>query len=357
MRYRQLGLFLAGLMLAVSAVADVLQLKEGYPETYVVKKGDTLWDISGHFLKSPWLWPRLWQVNPQVRDPHWIYPGDVLNLVWINGEPRLVQKHMVKLSPTVRMSPKVDPVPTLPLSRIAPFLTAYHIFSAESDMKLLPYIVGNNSNAIGLLEKADFFVRGSLQEGRQYGIYRPGQILKDKVTGEALGREATLTGIALAGAKQEGGLTAAVLLKNKQDVQQGDRLILMPEQENLDAFFTLQAGQISKPGYIIEIPSKVSIVGKYDVVTLNKGRRDGVSSGNVFSIYRPGAEVTERSADDLAYKLFSPVGKKLFDGEGTHLPEQLVGQLMVFKVYDKTSMAMILKTNDTVRKGNLIGNP
>ncbi|MGL4206433.1 MAG: LysM peptidoglycan-binding domain-containing protein [Aeromonadaceae bacterium] len=344
-------------MLAVSAVADVLQLKEGYPETYVVKKGDTLWDISGHFLKSPWLWPRLWQVNPQVRDPHWIYPGDVLHLVWVNGEPRLVQKHMVKLSPTVRVTPKQAPVPTLPLERIAPFLTSYHIFNADSNMASLPYIVGNNSNDIGLLEKTDFFVRGSLLEGKQYGIYRPGELLKDKATGEALGREATLTGIALAGAKQKGGLTAAVLLENKQDVQQGDRLILMPEQENLDAYFTLQAGALSKPGYIIDIPSKISVVGKYDVVTLNKGARDGVASGNVFSIYRPGAEVTERSADDIAYKLFSPVGKRLFDGEGTHLPEQLVGQLMVFKVYDKTSMAMILKANDTVRQGYLIGNP
>ncbi len=357
MRYRQLGFFLAGLMLAFSAVADVLQLKEGYPETYVVKKGDTLWDISGHFLKSPWLWPRLWQVNPQVRDPHWIYPGDVLNLVWINGEPRLVQKHMVKLSPTVRVSPKADPVPTIPLERIAPFLVSSHIFDANSNMNMLPYIVGNNSNDIGMLEKTDFFVRGSLLEGKQYAIYRPGELLKDKVTGEALGREATLTGIALAGAKQKGGLTAAVLLENKQDVQQGDRLILMPEQENLDAYFALQPGQVSSPGYIIEIPSKSSLVGKYDVVILTKGSRDGVTSGNVFSIYRPGAEVTERSADDIAYKLFSPVGKKVFNGEGTRLPEQLVGQLMVFKVYDKTSMAMILKSNDPVREGYLIGNP
>ena len=92
MRYRGIGVFVASWLLASAAVADIVQLKADHPDSYVVKKGDTLWDISGHFLSKPWLWPKLWHINPQIRDPHWIYPGDVPKLVWVNGEPRLVRE-------------------------------------------------------------------------------------------------------------------------------------------------------------------------------------------------------------------------------------------------------------------------
>lgn len=360
MRYRQLGLFLVGLMLTVSAVADVLQLKEGYPETYVVKKGDTLWDISGYFLKKPWLWPRLWQVNPQVRDPHWIYPGDVLNLVWINGEPRLVSKHMRKLSPKVRVTAAEKPVPTIELARIAPFLVSSHVFGANENIDLLPYFLGNNHSQSAMMvgTDGDFIVRGSLVAGQQYAIYRPGQVLKEQESEEVLGRQADLVGIALAGESAGNHMTHAKLVKNIQEVRQGDRLIMMPPEENLNAYFPLRAGNVKKQGYVLEIPSKVSVVGKYDVVMLNVGAREGVAAGDVFNVLRPGVEVIESGgADELEYKQFASEGKKLFSGESTRLPDNGVGQLMVFKVYEKVSMAIILRTSDTIRKDFRIENP
>ena len=360
MRYRQLGLFLVGLMLTVSAVADVLQLKEGYPETYVVKKGDTLWDISGHFLKKPWLWPRLWQVNPQVRDPHWIYPGDVLNLVWINGEPRLVSKHTVKLSPKVRVTAAEKPVPTIELARIAPFLVSSHVFGANENIDLLPYVLGNNHSQTAMMvgTDGDFIVRGSLVAGQQYAIYRPGKVLKEQESDEVLGRQADLVGIALAGDSAGKGMTHAKLVKNIKEVRQGDRLILMPSQESLNSYFPLRAGSVKKKGYILEVPSQISVVGKYDVVMLNVGSREGVASGDVFNVMRPGVELIESGGvDALSYKQFSSEGKKLFSGEPARLPDNDVGQLMVFKVYEKVSMAIILRANDTIRKDFRIENP
>lgn len=360
MRYRHIGLFFAGVMLAASAVADVLQLKEGYPETYVVKKGDTLWDISGHFLKKPWLWPRLWQVNPQVKDPHWIYPGDVLHLVWINGEPRLVSKHTVKLSPKVRTTVAEKPVPTIAQSRIAPFLISAHVFGANENIDALPYVLGNNHYQTAMMvgTDGDFIVHGSLIAGQQYAIYRLGKVLKEQDSDEVLGRQGDLVGIALAGDSAGKGMTHAKLVKNIQEVRQGDRVIIMPPEESLNAYFPLRAGNVKKKGYILDVPTQISVVGKYDVVMLNVGQREGVASGDVFNIMRPGVDVIENGGpDNLAYEEFSSVGKKLFSGEPTRLPENNVGQLMVFKVYEKTSMAIILRASDTIRKDFAIRNP
>lgn len=357
MRYRQIGFFFASWLLISAAMADVLQLKEGYPESYVVQKGDTLWDISGHFLKSPWLWPRLWQVNPQVKDPHWIYPGDVLSLTWVNGEPRLTQKHTIKLSPSVRIEPKLAPVPTIKLSAISAFLRSDHIFPAGSDLDQMPYILGNNLNDSALLQKQRLFVKGQLVEGRQYGVYRPGAIYKDPQTGEVLGQRAILAGIVTAGIRHPDDVVEVLLSKNVREVLQGDRVLPLPDQEQLDAYFTLQPAQLTAPGAIIDTDSNASVAGKYEVVMVNKGAKDGIHTGDVLAILRPGVEVTGKSAEKLAYKLISTEGQKLLDSNAQRLPEEQVGQAMAFKVYDRVSLLLILKASDTVRVGFLVGNP
>ena len=357
MRYRQIGFFFASWLLISAAMADVLQLKEGYPETYVVQKGDTLWDISGHFLKSPWLWPRLWQVNPQVKDPHWIYPGDVLSLTWINGEPRLTQKHTIKLSPSVRIEPKLSPIPTIKLSAISAFLRSDHIFPAGSNLDQMPYILGNNLNDKALLQKQRLFVKGQLVEGQQYGVYRPGVIYKDQQTGEVLGQRAILAGIVTAGIRHPDDVVEVLLSKNVREVLQGDRILPLPEQEQLDAYFSLQPAKLAASGEIIDTDSNASVAGKYEVIMVNKGAKDGVHSGDVLSILRPGVELTGKSAEKLAYKLISTEGQKLMNSNAQRLPEEQVGQAMAFKVYDRVSLLLILKASDTVRVGFLVGNP
>jgi hypothetical protein len=344
-------------LLISAAMADVLQLKEGHPESYVVQKGDTLWDISGHFLKSPWLWPRLWQVNPQVKDPHWIYPGDVLNLIWVNGEPRLTQKHTIKLSPSIRVEPKISPVPTIKLAAIAAFLRSDHIFPAGSKLDDMPYLLGNNLNDRTVAEKQRLFVKGSLVEGQQYGLYRPGLIYKDKHSGEVLGQRAILAGIVTAGVAHPDNITEVLLTKNIREVLQGDRVLPLPDQEQLDAYFMLQPAKLASAGEIIDTDNNTSVAGKFEVVMLNKGMQDGVKSGDVFSILRPGVEVTGKNADNLAYKLVSTAGQKLLASNGQRLPEEQIGEAMAFKIYDRVSLALILKASDTVRVGFQVGNP
>jgi hypothetical protein len=357
MRYRQIGFFFASCLLISAAMADVLQLKEGHPESYVVQKGDTLWDISGHFLKSPWLWPRLWQVNPQVKDPHWIYPGDVLSLVWVNGEPRLTQKHTIKLSPSIRVEPKISPVPTIKLASISAFLRSDHIFPAGSKLDAMPYLLGNNLNDRSASEKQRLFVKGQLVEGQQYGLYRPGPIYKDKASGEVLGQRAILAGIVTAGVAHPDNITEVLLTKNVREVLQGDRVLPLPDQEQLDAYFTLQPAKLASMGEIIDTDNSTSVAGKFEVVMLNKGTQDGIKSGDVFTILRPGVEVTGNNADNLAYKLVSTEGQKLLASNGQRLPEEQIGEAMAFKIYDRVSLALILKASDTVRVGFQVGNP
>ena len=191
--------FCAGALLSFVAAAQTLALKENHPQTYVVKKGDTLWDISAHFLKSPWLWPRLWQANPQVKNPHLIYPGDLVDSHpgWMVS-PVWFANQLSSCRRPWRVEPKASPIPVLSFDEIGPFLTSNHVFEADVDLDKLPYVLGENENSIAMQEGQTLFVRGALQPGVSYAIYRPGELYKDRVTKEALGREALLSGLGVA---------------------------------------------------------------------------------------------------------------------------------------------------------------
>ena len=142
-----------------------------------------------------------------------------------------------------------------------------------------------------------------------------------------------------------------------REVLQGDRVLPLPDQEQLDAYFSLQPAQLTASGAIIDTDSNASVAGKYEVIMVNKGAKDGIHTGDVLAILRPGVEVTGKSAEKLAYKLISTEGQKLMDSNVQLLPEEQVGQAMAFKVYDRVSLLLILKASDTVRVGFLVGNP
>ncbi|MFC3913346.1 LysM peptidoglycan-binding domain-containing protein [Pseudaeromonas sharmana] len=358
MKSHKIAVFFAGILLATTALADVLQLKEGHPETYVVKKGDTLWDISGVFLQKPWLWPRLWQINPQVKDPHWIYPGDILNLVWVDGEPRLVHKKVIRLSPSIKKVVKEDPIPSLKLSAVAAFLRSDHIFSGEHDVDSMPYVLGNNQNDRGLMEEQHIYVKGNLPLGGQYGIYHPGVVYKDRNSGEELGRQGVLAGIAVAVASHPDDVTEVALIKNMREVMQGDRVMAIPANENLDITYQMQPSALKSDGYIIDFPgTSSSVSGKYDVILLSKGARDGLKNGDVITIKRPGVALTGHDADTISYRQNSNMGQRVLDAESRRLPADVIGQAMTFKVYDKVAMALVLRANDIVHKDYTVSNP
>lgn len=347
--------------LSQAAMADQLTLKAGYPERYVVQKGDTLWDISGRYLAQPWLWPRLWNINPQIANPHWIYPGDVLHLSWVNGEPRLGKamqggKPVVHLSPKSRYENKANPIPTLPLSEIGPFLRTDHILADSQQAKQLPYVLGNDEAHIGMLEGDTLYVQGSLTPGQDYGIYHPGSLYKDKETGELLGQEAVFVGTARAEERLADDRTRVTLSHSQREVYQGDKLMPFPPQESLFAVFTPKAAPVISPGYIIDLPSKAHGGGKFDVVLINKGLRDQVSPGDVLEVRRPGAQLVSKNGK-VSYKEYSSVYDKAFYSAGKpSLPSEAVARVMLFKVYDKLSYGLIMQSQGMVSSGYQVSN-
>ncbi|MBV7439237.1 LysM peptidoglycan-binding domain-containing protein [Aeromonas sp. sif2416] len=361
MHLKQIILASLATALAGGAMADQLTLKPGYPDSYVVQKGDTLWDISGQYLAEPWLWPRLWNINPQIANPHWIYPGDVLQLSWVNGEPRLGKasqggKQVIHLSPKNRYENKASPIPTLPLSEIGPFLQTDHILADSQQVKDLPYVLGNNEKHVGMLEGDTLYVRGSLTPGQDYGVYHPGVTYKDRQTGEQLGQEAVFVGTVRAEERLANDSTRVTLTRNRREVYQGDKIIPLPPQESLSAVFMPKAAPTISPGYVVELPSKARGGGKFDVVLINKGLRDRVAPGDVLEIQRPGAEMVDRDGK-VSYREYASVYNKAFYSAGkSALPSEAVARVMLFKVYDKLSYGLILQSQEMVSSGYQVTN-
>ncbi len=340
MKKTVLGLCL-GLLMAV-ANADVLSLKAGHPQTYVVKKGDTLWDISGLFLEDPWLWPELWHYNPQVSNPHLIYPGDVLNLVWVDGKPRLVKSQrpsggVVKLNPEMRISDLGSAIPSIPLDAIAPFLSRSRVLS-EEELKAAPYVLAGERGNIVAGAGDQILGRGQFTEEDNYGIYRIGQYYRDPITREALGVEAIDIGGAELIALQ-GDVATLDLYRSTQEIRRADRL-LPSEERKLTAHFEPKAAAEATDGYIIAVEGGLTQIGSMDVVTLNLGERNGIASGDVMAIFSHGILVRD------------PI-----TNERVRAPDIQAGILMVFRSYEKLSYALVLKAEQALKVGDRVRAP
>ncbi len=353
---QKLTAFLAGMLMATFACADNLALKEGHPDTYTVKKGDTLWDISGVFLQKPWYWPKIWQVNPQVKDPHWIYPGDVLNLVYIDGQPRLVTG-VKKLSPGIRTSGAQDAVKSIDIESIKPFLVSDYIFPNAESVDSLPYVLGDNSNNKAMVDVSVVYVKGNLQEGEQYGIYSSPKKYKDPITGEVLGYRAALSGVGVADAQREGA-TPVTLVKTVKEVKQGERVIPLASVEGYDAYYYPKPATVPE-AYILENVIDTRYVGKNQVVVINKGTATGVSNGDVFEIYKEGVKISGASADSVSYVDLGSAKDRLVSAmsQYSNLPSTTVGHVMVFKAYDKLSLGIVLDATDFIPNGSKLISP
>ena len=196
--YRKILITILCLFTSLLALASELQLNEDAPKTYIVKKGDTLWDISGLFLKEPWLWPKLWRLNPDIDNPHLIYPGDELRLVYDkNGQPMLVKgKPELKWSPKARkLAKEQNPVTIVPLENLRPYLN-YSLVLSEDDFENGPVVLGGDEAFKTNMEGAKLYVKGDLDSGKSYAIYHQGEEIIDPETDESLGYHALLVGTA-----------------------------------------------------------------------------------------------------------------------------------------------------------------
>ncbi|MCK1789951.1 LysM peptidoglycan-binding domain-containing protein [Pseudomonas violetae] len=336
---------LALLLLASAGLAHgQVQLREGFPQQYTVVAGDTLWDISGKFLREPWKWPELWQANPQIENPNLIYPGDSLSLVYVNGQPRLTlnrgaSRGTIKLSPRIRSSPVADAIASIPLQSINSFLLSNRIVDKVEEFNQAPYIVAGDAERVLSGTGDRIFARGQFDSNQPvYGIYRQGKVYTDPESKEFLGINADDIGGGEIVAT-EGDVATLVLQRTTQEVRLGDRLF-SSEERPINSTFMPSAPKTDIKGLIIDVPRGVTQIGAMDVVTLNKGQRDGLVEGNVLVVMKTGETVRDR-----------------ITGQPLKIPDERAGLLMVFRTYEKLSYGLVLNASRSLAVMDKVRNP
>ncbi len=346
---RTLLLIVAVLMLCIATPAvqaDELALKSDHPTVYIVKKGDTLWEISAMFLEKPWNWPDLWSYNPQVRNPHLIYPGDELHLVYIDGQPRLVFNPEavgagggpVKLSPTTRIEMLEDAIPAIPMDKIRPFLRNHRVLEPE-ELETAPYVLSGADGHLLSGVGDDFYARGEFDLGeRALGIYRGGSIYIDPETDEVLGLQAMDIGSARL-ESFEGELATLACTRVVEEVRFGDRLI-RDEDRIVSPTFIPKPPKSQVEGFMIAVEGGVSQIGPLSVVAINKGRREGLAVGDVLATYRSGEVITDR-----------------IKGDTVQMPEVRSGLVMIFRTFEKMSYGIVLRSDRPLAIMDRVRNP
>jgi nucleoid-associated protein YgaU len=323
---------------AALAIAAETPFKDGVPERYTVKEGDTLWGISAMFLSDPWKWPEVWSANPQIENPHLIYPGDVIALVYIDGGPRLVLERNGYSSPsgatsaggrTIRLTPQIKAVPheeaiaAIPLEAVNNFLARTRVVQ-PGELDAAPYVLAGHERRLVSGKGDDFYVRGALEPSVDfYGIYRKGDPYIDDETKEVLGIKAEDIGSAQLKATN-GDVATFLATRSEREIRVGDRL-LAHEERRLDTTFFPKAPETDIAGKIIAVEGGVTQVGTLNVVALNRGEREGLAIGNVLAIYKVGELITDRVT-----------------GEKVALPSERAGLLMVFRTFEKMSFGLVL---------------
>ena len=386
---------------STGVVADVLTVRDDHPVEHVVVKGDTLWDISARFLRTPWRWPEIWKGNPQIANPHLIYPGDIVRLVYVDGRPMLTVSggRDIKLSPGIRSYERNGAIPTIPIDVIKHFL-AHPLVLEEDEIGTWPYIMASKDHHLVASKGNTVYVRGLKEdqtEGR-YSVYRKGNayITTRNDEEEILGYEALY--IADATVERLGDPASAIISNSNREVLIGDRLINESEGE-IDTDFIPKNPPTDIEGNIISVIDGVSEIGQYQVVVMDVGERDGIEKGTVLGIYQSGREVVdrisadykaeiakteevvevERDPDDLAGGVDAMItevidgvirGKKKFDQtplvgylgrpeaekDRVILPDEYAGVLMVIRTFDKLSYGLVMEVQSPVHKQDGVRN-
>jgi len=351
------------LVLPLSSIADELRLAKDAPKSYVVKKGDTLWDISGKFLQQPWLWPKLWRINPDIQNPHLIYPGEQLNLVFdAQGQPMLVKgKPSLKWSPKVRKTLKEqNPVQTISLNVLSPFVKYDTILSTQ-DIDSSPYVIGSDEGHKSSVDGYKLYVSGDLVQGQSYAIYEKDEAIHSPDTSEIIAYHARLigTGKALRSGNASNKEPATIYLESAlRELRSGAIVKPVNEGQMLPAFFTMQAAEQSVRGQIIKSSNNNREFGKLEVVFIDQGIMHGVRQGDVLSINRLSPGVIESADGPIYSKDASRWHKMASASESDYvMPEESIGKMMVFKVFDQVSMALIINSYKPLRLNDIVTAP
>jgi len=371
---KSIGL-LAGMLVTVAVYAAGAQLRADHPDNYTVRRGDTLWDISAKFLSKPWLWPEIWQANPQVRNPHLIYPGDVLNLSFING-PRL------KLEPSAHR--EAEAVPAIPLSELRLFLKDMRVLDSNA-VSSAPYVVGLEEARLRGAVGQNIYVRGLHgAPGQRWAIVRPthvfrgfeqddpndagneivGHTMDSDVAmvrspwsedfrddghyghGDDLGVEVSVIGTAET--LRDGDPSTLLLLDATQEIRAGDRVLPLDEATYDPYYYPHAPHAVPKNAKVIAFADALDAAGRRQVVALSIGAKDGVENGQTYAIFEPGETVHDDVASDSWDR---GVGEKVT------LPEEFVGHVMVFRTFNRVSYGLIMDGLRPVHRGDRLAMP
>ncbi|WP_088101468.1 LysM peptidoglycan-binding domain-containing protein [Xanthomonas retroflexus] len=357
----------AAAMLTVAAYATAVEVNGGHPDTYVVRKGDTLWDIAGRFLQKPWLWPEIWQANPQVANPHLIYPGDVLSLAYLDRV-------------TAQPGPRQEaPVTGVPLAQVEPFLKQ---LSVVDSIEQLPYVVGLEDNRLRATGGQTAYVHlADAQVGQRWAVVRPtvryaqpkptedltangdvtpgsGNLWKAfsapnhrrGVLGYELAQVGTGTITQVAGGKTEASTLALDNASGGREVRAGDRLVPVEATPYDLQFFphVPAAGVEGVDVRVLAVTDMFTTGGPRDVIAISAGRAQGVDNGTVFSLWRHGSHVAHR----MKFPGSSRMDDSISTGAGrVSLPDEYAAHAMVFRTFDNVSYALVMQGVKPVRVG------
>ncbi|HAZ61565.1 MAG TPA: peptidoglycan-binding protein [Gammaproteobacteria bacterium] len=388
-------------MIGVAPAAEP-QLRPDHPTEYVVQRGDTLWDIAGRFLTYPWQWPEIWRANPEVKNPHLIYPGDRLVLSYVDGRPVVTvipgEVHLggrrFKRSPSVREQPNVEPIRVIPLEAISPFLERPRVLSAQ-EARDAPYVVSSQDQTLIAGPGNRIYARGlgEVQPGQRlvivrtgvtYHAYEPNLRLPD--VGEVLGHEALYVGDALV--TRAGDPATLLVTGGVREILVGDRLL--PEEKQQFPEFIPHPPSNEIEGRVIALVDGVSQAGQYQIVVVDHGSETGLEPGNVLTVYEAGARVLDPIATTRGQQQIERIEFQRADQSGAEqvvenfvndiiankraldralgqdriqrevevrLPDEPTGTAMVFRVFPRVSYAIVLDIERPVRLHDALRSP
>jgi hypothetical protein len=330
--------------------ADVVQLTPDHPERYTVVKGDTLWDISTRFLKSPWMWPKIWKINQDIKNPHLIYPGDVIVLTMVNGQPQLSVLRKEKMTPelpslpsvsgapaaaaapsdgrTIKLEPQVhsepleSAIPTIQPNTIAPFLSR-PLAVGKNELEDAGYIAAGFDDRIALGNGNVFYARGLKDDGPEYyQVFRLGKPIHEPDTGELLAYEAIYLGDAQL--LEPGDPSKLVITSVKQEILPTDRLLAAPKKASLPYYYP-HPPKTQVQGRVVSALNSLDEIGPFSIIGISLGTREGMDNGTVLRVMRH----VGTAVDPVTHERFT-------------LPDEESGLAMVFRTYEKMSYALIM---------------
>ena len=322
-------------LVLTSGLTSAEVIKKDAPDNYIVKQGDSLWDIANMYLDSPWMWPQVWQTNSGIKNSDLIFPEDSIKLEYDNGKPKIyVYKRgkigrVIRLSPHVRVDPSENAIPTIPRSKIETMISQNTIFEIEDKKKVFPKIDSIDNSKTVAFAGDKIFVTGDVKVDKIYKVYRKGDVLKNPITSEVLGIVGHNIGEVQV-EQQQDKYSQCKILKNNKEIKPGD-ILLTDSTDKVTTMFNPKSPESQVSSVILSGLQDKSKFSRNDSVIIGKGKQDGLTEGDILTVYR--------------------------QQENRNIPLISCGLIMIYKIYEKVSFALVLSSNQPINKDFLVKSP